>query len=94
MRQIRQLEGTMRGSFKAFGLRMGNIAKRKGRLGRKTPRKQRFPGDAGFTLLSRRIPQIPGDVCPHGARRLSGIVLFEVEPPPPRQDRTAAWNPT
>jgi transposase len=28
MRHIRQLEGTMRGSFKAFGLRMGNIAKR------------------------------------------------------------------
>src|ERR1700682_917344 len=28
MRQVRQLEGTLRGSFKAFGLRMGNIAKR------------------------------------------------------------------
>jgi transposase len=28
MRQIRQLAGAMRGSFKAFGLRMGNIAKR------------------------------------------------------------------
>jgi transposase len=28
MRQVRQLEETMRGSFKAFGLRMGNIAKR------------------------------------------------------------------
>ena len=28
MRQVRQLEATLRGSFKAFGLRMGNIAKR------------------------------------------------------------------
>jgi len=28
MRQVRQLEETLRGSFKAFGLRMGNIAKR------------------------------------------------------------------
>jgi transposase len=28
MRQVGQLEGTLRGSFKAFGLRMGNIAKR------------------------------------------------------------------
>jgi transposase len=28
MRQVRQLEETVRGSFKAFGLRMGNIAKR------------------------------------------------------------------
>ena len=28
LRQVRQLEGTLRGSFKAFGLRMGNIAKR------------------------------------------------------------------
>jgi transposase len=28
LRQVRQLEGTVRGSFKAFGLRMGNIAKR------------------------------------------------------------------
>ena len=28
LRQVRQLEETLRGSFKAFGLRMGNIAKR------------------------------------------------------------------
>jgi hypothetical protein len=28
MRQVRQLEGILRRSFKDFGLRMGNIAKR------------------------------------------------------------------